>query len=152
MGIFVIMTGKVAFLVCLASTLFMTGLIWFVQVVHYPLFAEVDPEAFSRYHEAHVRTTTRVVLVPMVLELVSSVVLILQRPAELDPTLVWAGLVAAGGAWLSTILLQVPRHKRLARSFDPAVHPTLVSTNILRTACWTAHAAILLVMVARLFP
>ena len=27
-----------------AATLFMTGLIWFVQVVHYPLFARVGED------------------------------------------------------------------------------------------------------------
>jgi hypothetical protein len=35
-------------LTCVASTLFMTGLSWFVQVVHYPLFAAVGPDAFAR--------------------------------------------------------------------------------------------------------
>lgn len=31
------------------STIFMTGLIWFVQVVHYPLFAAVGREAAAPY-------------------------------------------------------------------------------------------------------
>ena len=35
-----------------AATLFMVGLIWFVQVVHYPLFARVGPDAFVPYAAA----------------------------------------------------------------------------------------------------
>ena len=62
MGFTGIVAGKFALLACLASTLFMTGLIWFVQVVHYPLFSEVEPGDFLRYHAAHPRRTTRVVL------------------------------------------------------------------------------------------
>ena len=31
----------------LAATLFMVGVIWFVQVVHYPLFAKVGATAFA---------------------------------------------------------------------------------------------------------
>src|SRR3954465_15471044 len=109
MGLFGNTTGKWALLACLASTLFMTGLIWFVQVVHYPLFAEVDPGRFPRYHAAHSRATTRVVIVPMVVELLSSVVLALRVGGGLDSALAWGGLVAAVGTWLSTIALQVPR-------------------------------------------
>ena len=40
-----------------ASTLFMVRLAWFVDVVHYPLFAEVGEERFARYHEQHKRRT-----------------------------------------------------------------------------------------------
>src|SRR4051794_35751848 len=102
MGLFGNTTSKWVLLACLASTLFMTGLIWFVQVVHYPLFAEVDPAGFRRYHAAHTRATTRVVLIPMILELLSSAVLVLgPAPGEaLDAAMDWAGLIAATGTWL----------------------------------------------------
>src|SRR4051812_19221054 len=149
MGLFGNTSGKWALLACLASTLFMTGLIWFVQVVHYPLFAEVDPARFRRYHAAHTRETTRVVLIPMILELLSSVVLVLGPGEALDAAMDWAGLIAAGGSWFSTFSLQVPRHNRLAAGYDHDVHRGLVATNRLRAACWTAHSAILLVTVAR---
>jgi hypothetical protein len=32
------------------ATLYMTGLIWFVQLVHYPLFAQVGRHAHLSYH------------------------------------------------------------------------------------------------------
>src|SRR3954466_7214959 len=105
MGLFGNTTDKGALLTCLASTLFMTGLIWFVQVVHYPLFAEVDPARFRRYHAAHTRATTRAVLIPMILELLSSVALVRGPGEALDAAMDRAGLIAAGGTWLSTIAL-----------------------------------------------
>ena len=40
------MESKLPFLACLGSTLYMTGLIWFVHVVHYPLFSRVGWENF----------------------------------------------------------------------------------------------------------
>ena len=43
------------------ATVAMTGLIWFVQVVHYPLFARVGEEGFHAYEAAHARATSRVV-------------------------------------------------------------------------------------------
>ena len=36
-----------------AATLFMTGLIWFVQVVHYPLFAFVSGPGAAAYAARH---------------------------------------------------------------------------------------------------
>jgi hypothetical protein len=39
----------------LAATAAMVGLIWFVQVVHYPLFASVGADEFVAYENAHTR-------------------------------------------------------------------------------------------------
>jgi hypothetical protein len=143
------MIAKSLLLACLASTLFMTGLIWFVQVVHYPLFGRVGPAAFGPYHAEHARRTTWVVVVPMVAELVTSALLTAYRPAGTPPALAWAGLAAAALAWASTALVQVPLHGRLSGGFDPGAHRELVLSNAARAAAWTAHAAILLAMTAR---
>ncbi len=143
------MTTKIAFLTCLASTLFMTGLIWFVHVVHYPLFARVEAGAFARYHADHTRTTTYVVLIPMVLELVTSAYLIAGRPEGTGPGLAWLGLALVLISWAATFFLSVPSHDRLALGFDAGVHRSLVRTNAVRLASWTAHSAILLIMTAR---
>lgn len=40
---------RTVFLVHLFSTLFMTGVIWFAQAVHYPLLGRVGGEAFVEY-------------------------------------------------------------------------------------------------------
>ena len=45
----------------LACTLYMVGLIWFVQVVHYPLMAKVGVQGYETYQQAHMRLTTWVV-------------------------------------------------------------------------------------------
>ena len=47
------------------ATLYMTGLIWFVQVVHYPLMARVGEDGFAEYEKHHQRLTTWVVAPPM---------------------------------------------------------------------------------------
>ena len=67
----------------------MTGVIWFVQVVHYPLFARVAPESFTTYHAAHVRRTSWVVVGPMLLELLSAFV-VLSKAEEGTPQILSA--------------------------------------------------------------
>jgi hypothetical protein len=141
--------SKLALLACLAATLFMTGVIWFVHVVHYPLFDRVGIEAFRRYHAEHTRTTTFVVLVPMVLELVTSGILVAQRPEGTEPWMAWLGMALAVTTWAVTFFLSVPEHGRLASGFDALSHRRLVSTNFFRALAWTGHSALLLVMTAR---
>ena len=50
------------------STLALTGLIWFVQVVHYPLMGAVPPTHFVHYERQHTRRTTWVVAPLMLAE------------------------------------------------------------------------------------
>ncbi len=140
---------ELALLTCLASTLYMTGLIWFVQVVHYPLFERVDLESFRRYHADHTRMTTFVVLPPMVLELASSALMVGHRPDGTDPWMAWLGLALAVATWLTTFLFSVPAHNRLALGFDAGSHRFLVRTNGLRVLAWSSHSAVLLLMTAR---
>ncbi len=142
---------KSLFLTCLASTLFMTGLIWFVQVVHYPLFARVDPSAFRRYHANHSRLTTWVVLAPMTAELVTSALIPFHRLPGTTATLAWAGFLAAGFTWVSTAFVQVPLHTRLSTGFVASTHHALVVSNAARVVAWTVHSGLLLVMAARAF-
>ncbi len=135
-----------------ASTWAMVGLIWFVQVVHYPLFAAVsphDPAAFAAYEQQHTRLTTFVVAPLMFAELFTTAGLLLLMPAGVSRWLLWAGAATVLINWLSTWLLQVPQHTRLTAAFEPAAHAALVNTNWLRTIAWTAHGLIALAIVAQ---
>ncbi|MFO0890725.1 MAG: hypothetical protein U0790_16470 [Isosphaeraceae bacterium] len=131
---------------CAASAWYMTGLIWFVQVVHYPLFAGVGSESFPEYHRIHVRRTTWVVLAPMLVELLSAIGLVIDPPATAGRVLPWIGLFATLLCWLSTAFVQVPLHERLARASDRGLMVRLVRTNLARALGWTAHALITLAM------
>jgi hypothetical protein len=133
-------------LVCLGSTLFMTGLIWFVQLVHYPLLGQVGPGSFGRYHAEHVRRIGPVVASAMIAELASAAVLIIIRPSGCPGWLAVAGLVTVLLSWISTAAVQVPLHRQLASGFDPAAHRALVRTNWARTVAWSSHGLITLAM------
>lgn len=136
-------------LACVASTWFMTGLIWFVQVVHYPLFTRVGTAEFEDYHAAHTRLTTWVVLGPMVMELITSAALVARPPAGVGPTLPWLGLASAVVCWVSTGWIQVPLHQRLALGHDLVSPERLVRSNVVRTLAWTVHGLIVLVRIGR---
>lgn len=128
----------------LAATGTMFGLIWIVQVVHYPLFAEVGPERFTVYEAHHQVLITWIVLPAMTIELVTGVILTLRPPPPLPAAALWWGLGLIGVVWLSTAFLQVPLHRLLSAGFDADVHARLVGTNWIRTAAWTIRFALVL--------
>jgi hypothetical protein len=130
-------------------TLFLCGLIWFVQIVHYPLMASVGEESSTAYEAAHTRRTTWVVAPAMLLEAALAVVLPFVWPTGTDRWLPWAGLALLAVVWVSTFALQVPMHRVLLRRFDPQAHRRLVATNWIRTVSWTLRGAISLLMLLR---
>jgi len=130
----------------LTSVLFMTGLIWFVQVVHYPLLAKVGADS-TAYQAAHMTRTTWVVAAPMLAEAGACVALALLNVGPGWQRWPTTGLLAI--VWAATFFLLVPAHEALARSFDPDVHARLVSANWIRTAAWTARAALCIAAMVR---
>ena len=135
----------------LFSTLAMFGLIWFVQVVHYPLFLRVPAAQFVAYEAAHADRTTWVVAPLMLIELGSGLALLVPhwRPPEIGLMDAWIGAALVGVVWLSTALLQVPLHNRLHRGYSAVATRRLVATNWIRTGAWTARAALVLLWAAR---
>jgi hypothetical protein len=131
----------------LAATAAMFGLIWFVQVVHYPLFAAVGRDGFVSYETAHRRRTAFVVGPLMAAEGLSAVVLVVAPPAGVGPALPVAGLVLLGVIHMSTVWLQIPQHAELNEGYDDATVRRLVRSNWVRTLGWSGRCAIAVAMV-----
>lgn len=141
---------KILLLAQLAATLYMTGLIWFVQVVHYPLFAQVGKAGFSAYEIAHSNLTTIVVAPPMLVEAITAGLLLWQRPNQIRFAEALIGVLLLAVIWFSTWFLQVPKHNLLASGFDVQAHQFLVTSNWLRTFAWSARGALALWMTAKI--
>ncbi len=133
-----------AFLVHLACTCAMTGLVWFVQVVHYPLFAAVGHDRFTAYEALHTGQTGLVVIPLMTLEAMTGALLLWRCPAGVPYSLVAIGVALLAMIWASTFFVQVPLHQALSSGFEAEAHRRLVATNWLRTALWSLRAALLL--------
>ena len=142
--------GVPLFFVQLFCTYAMTGIIWFVQIVHYPLFDLVVEKNWSEYHRLHSNRITWIVAPLMLLELVAAIYFFI-LPAGIMTSIekdLAAALVIL--IWLSTFLLQVPQHHRLAKEFLPDAHRRLVTTNWIRTICWSARTVIVTIWICRL--
>jgi predicted cobalt transporter CbtA len=126
----------------------MVGVIWMVQLVHYPLLgrlSELEPIAAAVDHQ---RRITWVVGPLMAAEGVTALVLLARRPDSMSAASAWSAATLLGVALLSTVFVQVPLHTRLAEGHDDEVVRSLISTNWVRTAAWTARALLLAAVLA----
>ena len=129
------------FVVHVVATIAMTGVIWYVQLAHYPLFALVGTAEFERFEAEHVRRTTWVVAPLMLVEGGSlAVLLFLAHP----PWQLWLSAAVLAGIWTSTAFVQVPLHGRLQRRRDAVLCRRLVATNWARTVAWTARSGLVM--------
>ena len=132
-----------------AAVAYLTGLIWTVQVVHYPSFGLVPKAAWAAFHAAHTRRMGYVVLAPMVVELGLAAWLAWVGRGVLPQGTGWWSLGLVVFVWAVTFLISVPFHNRLAQGYDYIAIDGLVRTNWLRTLTWTARAALLGWLLAR---
>jgi hypothetical protein len=125
-----------------AATLAMVGLIWFVQIVHYPLFAQVGRDHFAQYEWLHQARTAQVVGPLMLTEAITATLLLLSDLTPAARNLAWIGMALLVVIWLSTAFLQVPLHRQLAAGYDSQSAARLVRSNWLRTIAWTLRGFI----------
>ena len=125
-----------------AATWAMVGLIWMVQVVHYPMLAEFSAVSPVTAGVDHQRRISWVVGPLMAVEGVTALVLLVDRPATMGVISAWVAASLLGVALLSTVFVQVPLHSRLASGHDATAAQRLISTNWVRTFAWTARGVL----------
>ncbi len=131
----------------LLTTLMMAGIIWFVQIVHYPLFREVGSGKFVAYENQHTTRTGWVIAPIMVLELGTGIAVTWLGNTAVPDVLEWSGIVLLLIIWGSTFLIQVPCHRALSDRYDPLILHRLITSNWIRTIAWSLRALIVIRMV-----
>lgn len=117
----------------------MTGVIWLVQLVHYPSFLYIDKNRWGAFHKMHSNWISPIVGPLMVGELLTGTLLAYSEPDTLHLTnaaLIY--FIFAATAWIS-----VPLHNSLEHKHDMAVIERLIRTNWIRTGAYTIRIIIL---------
>lgn len=141
------MSLHLVFLIHFFTTACMAGVIWIVQLVHYPSFHYVNPTSFAEFSVFHQRAISYVVMPLMLLELISGLYLALVMPSL--KVFLWMNFAMLVGIWLSTFFLSVPLHNELIKGFNSEIIQQLVRTNWPRTILWTLRMGILSYLILR---
>jgi hypothetical protein len=121
----------------------LAGLIWTIQLVHYPLFALVGAREWPRYEAGHQRRITRLVAPLMLANVGLALAVLAEGPSA--PRVLNAGLATT--IFLATGLLFAPMHRRLATHASISAIRLLVRANWARTAAWTAQVLVAILMI-----
>ena len=124
----------------------MFGVIWVMQVVHYPLMRFVSGEQFAHFETAHRTRISWVVGPLMLIEGVCVLAFLFAPPAGLAWWLPWVGAGVEAVAIGTTAFVSAPLHERLNANFDQATLNRLIATNWIRTIAWTCRAAVAIAM------
>jgi len=120
------------------ATLLMVGIIWFVQLVHYPLMLYVRTADFRRYSQVNQSRTAFVVVGLMFVETLP----IGWFPNSTAAPAFVGSVLFLVVVWVSTAAFQMPLHRALLGGFEEHLIQRLVRTNWLRTVAWTARSVL----------
>lgn len=121
----------------------MTGIIWQVQLLTYPQFLKVPLADFIAYHHSHTQRMGWIVAPPMLAELMLALI----AAWHLESAVSYVSLALVIALWITTALVQIPLHNRLARGYDVPTIQKLVTSNWLRTVLWSTRTVLLIYIV-----
>ena len=123
------------------SAFLLTGVIWTIQIVHYPSFHYIDKLSFTNFHNFHERRISIIVMPLMLIELITSIALYIHNMWSIIFAL---NLLIVGLIWCSTFFVQVPIHSILSAKKDKNLIEKLVNTNWIRTFLWSTRMLLII--------
>ncbi|MEL0174839.1 MAG: hypothetical protein VW904_08905 [bacterium] len=122
------------------STSVMVGVIWVIQLLHYPSFHFINENKYIEFQHFHMRRISFIVIPVMLIELASALLLSYFFRSSL--TIILLALVL--GIWAITFIFFTNMHQKLTDGYDHSIVDRLVQINWSRTALWSLRLIILL--------
>ena len=119
----------------LIATSVMVGVIWIIQLVHYPSFHFIELKQYTIFQRFHMSRISYVVIPAMLTELFTLILIVISMD-QID-TLVLASAILLIFIWLITAVFFSGAHQKLTLGYDQTVVDKLVKLNWGRTLLWT---------------
>ena len=126
----------------LIFTSIMTGVIWVIQIVHYPSFHFIEKELYTAFQKFHMNKISIIVIPIMLAELITGMMLFLDKSAK-SPFLI-VSFVILVLIWLITGVFFSKAHNELMTGYQELVVNQLVVMNWIRTSLWTLRLLLLI--------
>ena len=126
----------------IVSTSLMVGVIWIMQLVHYPSFNFINIEEYKSFQEFHMKRISLIVIPAMILELTSGVLIFWIY--QTDNIFFNISLFCLFFIWFLTAILFSKMHQKLTLGYQISIVTKLVNLNWLRTISWTLRLGLVL--------
>ena len=113
----------------------MVGVIWTIQLVHYPSFHFIELKQYTTFQRFHMSRISYVVIPAMLTELFTLILIVISID-QID-NLVLASAILLIFIWLMTAVFFSGVHQKLTLGYDQTVVDKLVKLNWGRTLLWT---------------
>lgn len=128
-----------------ALTISLTGIIWFSQIVHFPLYRKIK-DGFGQYEKMHIRRSGYLFGPIMLLEFITGVFIFGWASGNSFSAITSINLTLLILIWVSTLLFQVTQHQKLSIRFSTKWHNILVHSNWVRTILWSARSVLMFLL------
>ena len=125
----------------LIFTSIMTGVIWVIQIVHYPSFHFIEKELYTAFQKFHMNKISIIVIPIMLAELITGMMLFLYKSSK-SPFLIISFVILVL-IWLITGVFFSKAHNELMTGYQELVVNQLVVMNWIRTLLWTLRLLLL---------
>ena len=125
----------------LIFTSIMTGVIWVIQIVHYPSFHFIEKELYTAFQKFHMNKISIIVIPIMLAELITGMMLFLDKSSK-SPFLT-ISIIILVLIWLITGVFFSKAHNELMTGYQELVVNQLVVMNWIRTLLWTLRLLLL---------
>ena len=125
----------------LIFTSIMTGVIWVIQIVHYPSFHFIEKELYTAFQKFHMNKISIIVIPIMLAELITGMMLFLDKSSK-SPFLIISFVILVL-IWLITGVFFSFSHNELMMGYQELVVNQLVVMNWIRTLLWTLRLLLL---------
>ena len=125
----------------LIFTSIMTGVIWVIQIVHYPSFHFIEKELYTAFQKFHMNKISIIVIPIMLAELITGMMLFLDKSSK-SPFLI-ISIIILVLIWLITGVFFTKAHNELIAGYQELVVNQLVAMNWIRTLLWTLRLLLL---------
>ena len=132
-----------------AATWWLVGLIWTIQVVHYPSFDSIDRVGYTDFQDRHMQAMGRLIGFPWLVEGLCVLALFIFAPDNTTRALAAVGGLLEIVVIAVTITKSIPAHEALRDGYVADAHRMLVDTNWWRTAAWSLRGVLALVILLR---
>ena len=121
----------------------MVGVIWLIQLVHYPAFHFIKLNEYILFQKFHMDRISIIVIPAMSVELLSGVLIFIYHPKSIDYFLI--SMIILIMIWLITAAYFAKSHQSLLNGYDKRKVVSLVKMNWIRTFLWTLRLVILMI-------
>ena len=122
------------------STSLMVGVIWVIQLLHYPSFHFINDKKYIEFQHFHMQRISFIVIPAMLIELASAILLAYFFRSSL--TIILFALLL--GVWAVTFIFFTNMHQKLTNGYNQSIVDRLVKINWSRTTLWSLRLIILL--------